>query len=177
MIFVVEDERVLRKSLVDFLSLGERAVEGFESAEEALAAARESPPDVVISDLQLPGMGGLELLEELGRLDPQMVRIAITAHASTKSVLAAMRSGCYEYLEKPLDLEQLERLVERALSERRSSREPTDWRRAGALASTTSSGSSAGRSRSASAMARMWAGVLPQHAPMISAPSARTRRA
>jgi len=130
MILVVEDEAVLRRSLVDYLSLSDRPVEGFESAEAALEAARAAPPDVVISDLGLPGMGGLELLEELARVDASMVRIAITAHASAKSVLSAMRSGCYEYLEKPLDLEQLERLVDRALTERRAGRELA-WLREG----------------------------------------------
>lgn len=130
MIYVVEDEPVLRRSLVDFLSLGERQVEGFGSAEDAFSAVEGAPPDVVISDLQLPGMGGLELLAKLAEIDPSMVRIAITAHASTKSVLSAMRSGCYEYLEKPVDLEQLERLVDRALAARRSSRELA-WLREG----------------------------------------------
>jgi DNA-binding NtrC family response regulator len=129
-IFIVEDEPVLRRSFVEFLSLAGRAVEGFETAEAALEAAKESPPDVIISDLQLPGMGGLELLEKLAAIDPAMVRIAVTAHSSTKSVLAAMRSGCYEYLEKPIDLDQLERLVERALSAKRAERE-LGWLREG----------------------------------------------
>jgi DNA-binding NtrC family response regulator len=137
MIFIVEDEPVLRRSFVEFLSLAGRAVEGFGTAEAALEAARESPPDVIISDLQLPGMGGLELLEKLASVDPSMVRIAVTAHSSTKSVLAAMRSGCYEYLEKPIDLDQLERLVERALSAKRAERE-LGWLREGEGASVGS---------------------------------------
>ena len=121
MIFVVEDEPALARSISEFLAAGNEEVETFADAEQALAAARSSPPDAVVSDLQLPGMGGLQLLAELARLDPGIIRIAMTAHASVQSAILAMRGGCYEYLEKPLDLQQLQRIIARALAERRAS--------------------------------------------------------
>jgi DNA-binding NtrC family response regulator len=128
MIIVVEDDPVIRRSVVEFLETAGHDVEGFSNAEDALAAARESPPDVLVTDIQLPGMSGLDLIAELGKVDPGIVRIAMTAHASVQSVITAMRHGAYEYLEKPVDLEQLVRLVERAVAQRRSSRE-LDWLR------------------------------------------------
>lgn len=120
MIFIVEDEPVLRRSLVEFLSADGHAVEGFEDAEAALDAARASPPDLVVTDVQLPGMTGIELVERLGQIDPGVVRIVMTAHASVRTAVSAMRSGCYEYLEKPVDMVRLSRLVRRALDERRA---------------------------------------------------------
>lgn len=134
MIFVVEDEPVLCRSAVAFFAAAGQPAEGFENAEVALAAARSSPPDVVVSDLQLPGMSGLDFLDEVAKLDPAIVRVLVTAHGSVQSAVRAMRAGCYEYLEKPVDLHQLARVIDRALSERRASVELA-WLRGGAKTS------------------------------------------
>lgn len=136
MIFIVEDEPVLGRSIVEFLSACGHQVQWFPDAEAALAAARSSPPDVAICDMQLPGMSGLELVSELARVDPSIIRVVLTAHPSVRAAVAAMRSGCYEYLEKPLDLQQLERIVRRALSERRSGTELAWLRRQTVYAAT-----------------------------------------
>lgn len=130
MIFVVEDEPTLRRSVADYLAAADHQVEAFGDAEGALAAAEKQPPDVAVCDLQLPGMNGLELIEKLTDVDPGIVRIAMTAHSSVQSAVRAMRAGCYEYLEKPVDLERLCRLIERALSEQRSALELAWHRRA-----------------------------------------------
>jgi len=129
-IFLVEDEPVLARSIAEFLVAAGEHVESFGDAESALAAAQASPPDAIVADLQLPGMGGLQLLSEVARMDPAIVRIAMTAHASVQSAVLAMRGGCYEYLEKPLDLQQLHRVVSRALAQRRASIELA-WLRGG----------------------------------------------
>jgi DNA-binding NtrC family response regulator len=129
-IFLVEDEPVLARSIAEFLVAAGEHVESFGDAESALAAAQASPPDAIVADLQLPGMGGLQLLSEVARMDPAIVRIAMTAHASVQSAVLAMRGGCYEYLEKPLDLQQLHRVVSRALAQRRASTELA-WLRGG----------------------------------------------
>lgn len=130
MIFVVEDEPVLRRSVVEFLRASGHPTEGFGDAESALAAAQSAPPDAVVSDLQLPGLGGLHLLEKISLLDPAIVRVAMTAHGSVQTAVRAIRGGCYEYLEKPVDLHQLSRLLGRALLERRTSVELSWQRRA-----------------------------------------------
>jgi DNA-binding NtrC family response regulator len=129
-IYLIEDEPVLRRSIHEYLMAAGHEVQSFPSAEEALSAARHSPPDAAVSDLQLPGMDGLELMSQLAGLDPSIVRIAMTAHSSVQTALQAMKAGCYEYLEKPVDLDRLSRLVGRALAERRSDRELA-WHREG----------------------------------------------
>lgn len=123
MIFLIEDEPLLRRSIVEFLRTKGFEVQDFDNAEDALVAARKSTPDLAISDIQLPGMDGLSFLEQLGQIDPGIVRIVMTAHTTASTALRAMRQGCYEYLEKPLDLKKLSRLIERALSERQQGRE------------------------------------------------------
>ena len=135
MIFVVEDDRVLRSSVVEYLRHSGHDVEGFETAEDALASATRSPPDLAICDLQLPGMSGLELVEKLSEIDDAIVRIVVTAHGSAKTAVRAIRAGCYEYLEKPVDLAKLERLAMRALGEQRARRELA-WLRADPSAPT-----------------------------------------
>ncbi len=128
MIYIIEDDQLLCASVVEFLEHCGHDVQFFLNAEDAWEAAASAPPDLAICDLNLPGMSGLELLEKFKELDEAIVRIAVTAHASTRSAVRAMRSGCYEYLEKPVDLQQLNRLVGRALEAQRERRE-LDWLR------------------------------------------------
>jgi len=123
MIYLVEDDAVLCASVREFLEHSGQQVQAFLCAEDALAAAITAPPDLAICDLNLPGMSGLELIEKLGEIDAGIVRMAVTAHASSRSAVRAMRAGCYEYLEKPVDLQKLNRLVERALGAQRDRRE------------------------------------------------------
>lgn len=129
MIYLVEDDAVLSASVLEFLEHSGHQVQAFPCAEDALVAAAHTPPDLAICDLNLPGMSGLELLEKLGEVDVGIVRIAVTAHASTRSAVRAMRAGCYEYLEKPVDLQKLNRLVNRALDAQRDRLELDHLRR------------------------------------------------
>ena len=123
MIFIIEDDRDLREMFREFLISKGHEVETFSDAETALEAARKNPPDVAVSDLQLPGMSGANLLEELGTIDPAIIRILMTAHTSVQDAVKAIRTGYYDYLEKPVDLQRLERLIQRALAENRTNHE------------------------------------------------------
>jgi two-component system response regulator AtoC len=122
-IFVVEDDPALNRLVGDYLATSGHAVERYDRAETALAAAREAAPDVLLTDVQLPGMSGLELVAEVGRLDPGVLKVVMTAHGSVQVAVEAMRAGAFEFVEKPVDLARLVRLIERALSERRTQRE------------------------------------------------------
>lgn len=123
MIFVVEDDPTLLRMIGDYLAASGHDVERFEAAEPALAAARTTTPDLVLTDVQLGAMSGLELVAQLGKVDPSIVRVVMTAHGSVQSAVEAMRAGAFEFLEKPVDLARLVRLIVRALSERRTQRE------------------------------------------------------
>src|SRR5439155_9391596 len=87
-----------------------------ETAADALVAAREHFPDVIILDVQLPDMSGLEALRKLHELDARSPVIFITGKSTTETAIEAMKLGAYEYLLKPLELPQLRQVVERALA-------------------------------------------------------------
>lgn len=131
MIFVVEDDPTLLRMVSEYLAASGRAVERFSSAEAALAAARETTPDLVLTDLQLGGMSGLELVRALGEVDGAIGRIVMTAHGSVQNAVEAIRAGALEFVEKPVDLARLARLVDRALEERRARQELRRARQAG----------------------------------------------
>jgi DNA-binding NtrC family response regulator len=109
--------------------------EGYEvrtarSGAEALADARAVPPDVIVTDLRMPGMDGLEFFRAVHGVDAEVPTIFITAFGSVESAVAAMKSGAYDYLSKPLDHEKLKLIVRRALDQRRISRENRELRAA-----------------------------------------------
>ncbi len=109
--------------------------EGYEvrtarSGGEALADARAVPPDVIITDLRMPRMDGLEFFQAVRSLDADIPTIFITAFGTVESAVAAMKLGAYDYLSKPLDHEKLKLIVRRALEQRRMARENRDLRAA-----------------------------------------------
>src|SRR5689334_11553653 len=84
------------------------------TATEGLALARDQSPDVVVLDLQLPDSSGLEILPPIQALNPKRPLIFITAHGTTQTAIEVMKGGAFDYLVKPLDLERLSQVVERA---------------------------------------------------------------
>src|SRR5690606_20562603 len=94
-------------------------VQACGSAVEGLAVLRNCTFDVVITDLQMPGMNGLEFIKEIVRLGLPTEVLMITAHASIGTAVEAMRHGAFDYLEKPFDIERLEHAVAGACSRRR----------------------------------------------------------
>jgi DNA-binding NtrC family response regulator len=124
-VLVVDDHAAARASVIDVLRLAGYAVDGAASATEALAALERRGVDVVITDLQMPGIDGLEFIRRLvARRLPTQV-IMVTAHATIASAVEAMRLGAFDYLEKPFDAGQLEELVARAM-DRRTLCDPDD---------------------------------------------------
>jgi len=117
-VLVVDDHAAARQGVVDVLRLAGYAVDSAASAVEALPLAERRAVDVVITDLQMPGVSGLEFIRQLAerRLPTQV--IMVTAHATIASAVEAMRLGAFDYLEKPFDAGQLEELVARAMQRR-----------------------------------------------------------
>jgi DNA-binding NtrC family response regulator len=114
-VLVVDDEPLQRQILQTILG-----TEGFEAAaagnaRQALQAARGEPFDVVLTDLKMPDLNGIELLEELLKTQPGLCVVIMTAHGTIDSAVQAMRKGAFDYLTKPLDKEQLLIVLRRAL--------------------------------------------------------------
>uniref|UniRef100_A0A7V3ZX37 Sigma-54-dependent Fis family transcriptional regulator n=1 Tax=candidate division WOR-3 bacterium TaxID=2052148 RepID=A0A7V3ZX37_UNCW3 len=106
-IAVVEDDKSERWILSDFLRKKGYTVFDFEWGEEAFKFFEKNPVEVVISDLRLPGLSGVELLEKVKALRPQTEFIIVTAYGDVNSAVEAMKKGAYDYLLKPLNLEEL----------------------------------------------------------------------
>src|ERR671928_763215 len=115
-ILVVDDERNQREIYTVILEDDGYQVTTAQSGEHGLKLAREQNFDLVLTDYKMTGMDGLTLLRELLGDDPSRLVIMMTAHGSVESVKEALRSGAYDYLEKPIDREQLLKVVESALS-------------------------------------------------------------
>jgi DNA-binding NtrC family response regulator len=114
-VLIVDDNARARQSMVEVLAAAGHDVASSASAIEALKIVEQSQFDIIITDLQMPGMDGLAFIRTLSerKIDAQIVMV--TAFASVTSAVEAMRYGAFDYIEKPFDVEQLESLVARAL--------------------------------------------------------------
>ncbi|HXW84701.1 MAG TPA: sigma-54 dependent transcriptional regulator [Candidatus Binataceae bacterium] len=112
---IVDDEPNIRTGLTRFFSGLRHEVASCSNAREALTLISEQPFDLLVTDLRMAEMNGLELLEEVRRISPGALVILMTAYATVESAVAAMRAGAYDYVTKPFSLEQIQRTVERAL--------------------------------------------------------------
>jgi len=122
-VWVVDDDAAVRWVLDKALKGAGMVTRTFERGEPFLAALKESRPDVVVTDVRMPGMDGLELMRRLEGLGMSLPVIVITAHTDLESAVAAYRGGAFEYLPKPFDVDEAVALVWRAA--RASSRVPT----------------------------------------------------
>jgi DNA-binding NtrC family response regulator len=118
-VLVVDDHAAARESVADVLRCAGYEVAMCASATEALARLARRTVDVVVTDLQMPGMDGLEFIREIERRRLDVQVLMITAHASVTSAVEAMRHGAFDYLEKPFDASALERSVGQACDRRR----------------------------------------------------------
>ncbi|QDT69743.1 Transcriptional regulatory protein ZraR [Planctomycetes bacterium MalM25] len=114
-VLVVDDHATARESVADVLRHVGHEATACSSGAEALVALRDGAFDVVVTDLQMPGMSGLELIREIERRRFGVQVLMVTAHASVETAVEAMRHGAFDYLEKPYDVDRLEASVARAL--------------------------------------------------------------
>ena len=117
-LLVAEDEKSLRETLRAHLTELGYEVLATESATAAMNQIQEFDPDLVLSDVQMPGMSGFEFLAYLREHRPQTDVIIFTGHADVGGAIKAMKSGATDYLIKPLDLDEAEGVIERCLAKR-----------------------------------------------------------
>jgi len=113
-VWLVDDDASIRWVLEKALRQSGMKPRAFEQADSALAALGRAAPDVLITDVRMPGPSGLKLLEEVRENHPQLPVIVMTAHSDLDSAVAAYQGGAFEYLPKPFDIDQAVDLVRRA---------------------------------------------------------------
>jgi len=123
-LLIVDDEPNVVYSLTRRLASDELCVIGAGSARKGIELIDERNPDVVLLDIRLPDMSGLDAFDRIRRKDPRLPVVIVTAHATTETAIEAMKRGAFEYLVKPLDLAQLREIVARAIHVSRLSRTP-----------------------------------------------------
>ncbi len=117
-VWIVDDDRSIRWVLAKALQQAGMQVAEFPQAHAMLAALAERQPDLIVTDIRMPGMNGLALLENLTRDYPEIPVIVITAFSDLDSAVAAYQGGAFEYLPKPFDVDEAVELVQRAARQR-----------------------------------------------------------
>ncbi len=123
-VWLVDDDASIRWVLERALRQGGMSPTAFDQADSALAALRRDRPDVLITDIRMPGRSGLELLTQIRASQPELPVIVMTAHSDLDSAVAAYQGGAFEYLPKPFDIDQAVDLVRRAAQQRTAAPEP-----------------------------------------------------
>jgi two-component system nitrogen regulation response regulator GlnG len=118
-VWIVDDDRSIRWVFEKALSREGIAFDAFSSAQEALRALQDGAPQVLVSDIRMPGPSGLELLNAVKQRHPEVPVIVMTAYSDLDSAVAAFQGGAFEYLPKPFDVDQAVELIRRALEESR----------------------------------------------------------
>lgn len=116
-VWIVDDDRSIRWVFEKALGREGIAFNSFASASEALDALSDGPPQVLVSDIRMPGPSGLQLLQTVKERHPTVPVIVMTAYSDLESAVAAFQGGAYEYLPKPFDVDQAVDLIRRALDE------------------------------------------------------------
>jgi len=116
-VWIVDDDESVRWVLEQALKQAHMIPRAFDSGHQFFGALERDRPDVLITDIRMPDMSGLELMERLGQTDPDIPVIVITAHSDLDSAVSAYQGGAFEYLPKPFDVDQAVELIRRALSE------------------------------------------------------------
>ncbi len=125
-ILIVDDDDQLRKSFAKLLGEEGYHVESTASGEEGLQRVRSASPDVVVLDVRLPGMNGLETFKAIHAFDPKLPVIFMTAFSTTETAIEATKMGAFDYVLKPFDIPDMLKTIRQALDTCRFMRSPVD---------------------------------------------------
>jgi DNA-binding NtrC family response regulator len=117
-VLVVDDEELIRSTLSDYLQILNYEVVKAESGRDALNKFGAGKFDIIISDLMMPDMGGLELLEEIRQIDDEVIFLLITGYPSIESAVKAIEKGAYDYITKPFRMEELKLRINRSIEKK-----------------------------------------------------------
>ena len=128
-VWIVDDDASIRWVLERALKQAGMSPIAFEDADSAMSALRRGEPDVLVTDIRMPGRSGLELLDDVRTRRPKLPVIVMTAHSDLDSAVAAYQGGAFEYLPKPFDIDQAVELVRRAATQQQSVESASESRR------------------------------------------------
>ena len=117
-ILVVDDEESIREFFQIMLKREGYEVFTAANGKEGLEHLKKNPVDLIISDIQMPELSGLELLSKVREIDPEMVVMMITAFGSTEIAVEAMKRGAYDYIQKPFKIDEVKIIIRQALEKR-----------------------------------------------------------
>ncbi len=123
-VLLVDDEVEFASALAERLQLRNYDAKAISNALEALASIYSDPPDVVVLDLKIPGMDGIEILKTIKQFDPSIEVIILTGHGAVESVEEGIKRGAFEYIMKPIDIGELVAKIERAKKRRNNKINP-----------------------------------------------------
>lgn len=118
-ILIVDDEASVRDSLYQWFKADGYRVDTAEEATSALKKLQENPWDIILLDIKMPGMDGIELQNRIKQIDKNIVTIIITAYAAVDTAIQALKDGAFDYVTKPIDPDDLSRLIRNAIEKRR----------------------------------------------------------
>ena len=118
-VVVIDDDNAMRLSCRQILGRMGLAVETYSDGAQGLAGVAREKPGLVVVDLKMPGLSGLEVLCRIHEIDPSIVVVVITGYATIDTAIEAMKAGAYDFLPKPFAPDQLRVIVSRALERRR----------------------------------------------------------
>jgi len=128
-ILVVEDDEGMRIFVASALKKRGYTVSEAETGEGALEKIKEEPFDLIIMDVRLPGISGIEALDKIKEIDPQAIILIMTAYGKREMALEAIKKGAYDYFSKPFQIEEMEVIINRSLEKRRLEEEIRQLRR------------------------------------------------
>lgn len=117
-IFVIDDDRIIRESCLKILQKAKFEIEVYEDGEKGLQRLKEHQPDLLIVDLKMPKVCGMEVINDVQKIDPNIVIIVITGYATVGTAVEAMKAGAYDFLPKPFTPDELRLIVHRGLERR-----------------------------------------------------------
>ncbi|MBI1795515.1 MAG: response regulator [Candidatus Eisenbacteria bacterium] len=118
-VLVVDDEASVVEVFEEFLSTQGYRLTMAANGEQAVKLLPSLKPDIILTDLNLPGVSGLEVMRAAKRVDPEVCVVVVTGYASASTAIDALRQGAYDYVTKPFDLEDVLQIIERGLANRR----------------------------------------------------------
>jgi two-component system NtrC family response regulator len=112
-ILIIDDEAAQRDVLTGYLKKKDYIIFSASSGKEGIEIAKNNPVDIILSDFKMPDLNGIEVLEQVKRINPEISFVIVTAYGTVENAVKAMRLGAFDYISKPVDLDELDLMIER----------------------------------------------------------------